>query len=368
VNLARLLDNRTPMRALCVPLDDRHGHELLVCVAKLTWHVTPAGEATLHVPQRPVRISDSHWGDDDPGAGIRLPSDVVEEKPGTDVLLVGTARPPDRGPDAGRLSQLDVTLQVGESDRLRVDKQVRVYGQRVWQKAVVGVKPGPSAPLGPTPLTYDQTWGGMDDSDPEQVLRDDRNPLGSGVARDKATLVDQPAPVLEDLNAPITGRNPAPAGFGALARHWEPRAARHGTLDENWRRERAPIRPIDFDPRAHCCAPDDQHCDPPLRGDENVAIEGVVPGRRWAFRLPFYAPVFEAQLVDEDGPRSLATHLDTFLIDGDEGVAELTWRAGFILPRKAERIRWLRLGGHPPLADELRADLRTKLQARGRTA
>lgn len=362
MNLAGLLDNRTPMRALCVPLDDRDGRELLVCIVKLTWHVTPDGEATLHTPQRPVRISSTHYPGDEDGAGTRLPGDVVEEKPGTDVLLVGTARPPDTGPDAGRLRQLDVTLQVGQTDGLRVDKTVRVHGQRVWEKAVVGVKPGPAAPLQPTSLTYDRAWGGMDDSDPQKPLRDDRNPMGGGVARDKARLVDQPAPVLEHPDAPITSRTPMPAGFGAIARHWDPRVQRHGTADETWRRERAPVRPSDFDPRAHCCAPDDQHCEPPLQGDENISVVGVLPGRRWAFRLPRYAPQFEAKLVDEEQVRPLTTHLDTYLIDADEGLVELTWRASFTLPRKMERISWLRITGHPPLAEDLITNLRAKLQ------
>src|SRR5690606_6750190 len=119
----------------------------------------------------------------------------------------------------------------------------------------------------------------------------------------------------EDPRQPLSSRHPAPAGLGPIPSHWLPLAAHGGTYDATWKRERAPIRPLDFDPRFDGCAPDDQHCDPPLRGDEGYEIHGVIPDRIWRFKLPLYRPSFAALRRDEPEERALETHLDTVVID-----------------------------------------------------
>ena len=347
---ARLVQNRTTMHVLCVVLDDAEGREQLVTIAKMTWAVSPEGRVSVHTPQRPVRTSSSSHAED--VRSVRLPKDIVANKPGTDVLMVGTLTPPARSTQ----QQVDVRLVVGDDKRFRVDKRVRVYGARVWQKGVMGVKPGPAAALEPTPLIYENTFGGSDKSDPANPVVDDRNPLGTGVASDSSTLAGTPAPRIEDPDHPLTSRNPKPAGFGALGANWPPRRRYTGTRDQTWLRERAPILPLDFDPRANCVAPEDQRCDPPLIGDESVEVSGMRE-HVWRFKLPPHRPRFFAKLVDEEELRPLDTHLDTYIIDADEGLVELTWRACVPMPRKSERLRWVRVYGEPPLPDELVQDL-----------
>jgi hypothetical protein len=93
VDLERLCDCRTPMTARCEPMDDRSGRDVMVVIAKLTYAVSPAGNVSLAVPPSPIRAADVP-SSDRPNASIRYPSDLVEEKPGTDVVLLGTAYPP----------------------------------------------------------------------------------------------------------------------------------------------------------------------------------------------------------------------------------------------------------------------------------
>ena len=66
--------------------------------------------------------------------------------------------------------------------------------------------------------------------------------VGRGVAKRPADLVDRPAPTVEDPAHPITSTSdrPEPAGFGAIAGHWLPRADFAGTFDETWRATRMP--------------------------------------------------------------------------------------------------------------------------------
>jgi hypothetical protein len=357
MNLDRRLDNRTPMEVRCLPVEGPGGHASLVVVAKLTWAVSPRGEAQIALPQRPIRTADEPSGLPGPAPSIRYPNDVVDEKPGTDVLLVGTAYPP-----AGRaVSEVHVSLQVGS-----LAKAVRVVGPRVFQTtALGGIGPGPSAAVGPTPLVYELSHGGFDDADPTRVVIDPQNPSGVGVCRAPATLVGKRAPQIELAPSPIGGRSTAPAGFGAILRQASPRRELAGTFDAAWRRDRAPLRPVDFDPRHNCVAHPDLRSPTPLVGDEPVEVLGATPGGVWRFKLPRHAPSFFARRLERDlatgrlEPRvaELPTHLDTFLVDADQGAVELVWRACIRMPPKIDHLEAIVVRSAPALPAAIVADL-----------
>jgi hypothetical protein len=320
----RVCESRTAMSVRCLPMVDHRGADVVVVVAKMAYRVGPRGTVALAVA--PVRITAIAGG---PRGSLRCPSDYFADKPGTDVFMAGTAYPrPDRA-----TTEVDVTLRVG-----LLDKAVRVYGPRVYYQGVLGVVPGPPGRFEePTRLLYELTYGGVDLADPRRYATEPRNPVGTGFALDRARLVGTLAPAIEDPGAPAATRSLTPAGFGPLAADWEPRARLGGTFDDRWRKERAPVSPKDFDPRHNCCAPAGLWSATPLRGDEPVEAVGVTPdGAPWRFRLPLYDPSFACVIRGER--RELSTHLDTFFIDADERVVELTWRAAIELPRKAEFV------------------------------
>jgi hypothetical protein len=322
MNADRLCVNRTRLAARCFALEDRNGRELAVAVAKASYTVADGVHVSFAANPRIRELDAPWWSDDD--SSIRYPSDRIDEKPGTDVLLVGSVRPPD-GADVDRI---DVTLRISTAAAVRLEKIVRVYGRHVWHRGATGIVPGPAARLAETPLTYELAFGGRDPSRPEDI--DQRNPVGTGHAHARGSLVGTPAPRLESPAAPLGSSRPAPAGFGPIASNWEPRRSRFGTCDDGWRKTRAPLPPADFDPRYNSCAPDDQWLADPLDGDEVVEVLGPRPA--WRLRLPRYAPTFTAVAADE--PLVLATHLDTLLIDLDQGTVELTWRASHRLGRR----------------------------------
>jgi hypothetical protein len=313
------------MAVRCLPMSDRHGRDVVVVVAKLAFE---SGAAGLVPGDADIRITDVYRGDEH-RSSLRFPSDAVDEKPGTDVLLLGTAQP------SGSSTHVDVSLRV-ETGKRTLNKVIRVYGPRVWQAGPLGVVPGPSARLAPTPLVYELAFGGADESDPAKPLVDWRNPSGRGVARDSTRLVGQPAPQLEDPRAPLSARKPAPAGFGPIAPHWEPRSDYAGTHDDRWSRERAPVRPVDFDPRHNCCAPADLWSELPLCGGEAIEIIGATPGAPWRFLVPEVAPRICSVIAK--GEREHATHLDTLLIDADSQRIELSWRASIAIPKKSQAL------------------------------
>ena len=359
MNLDGLVHNVTPMAFGCTSTIDRHGYDVLLVVAKMTWTVSPTGVVAIASPQSPVRLADVPFSDA-PGASTRYPSDLCEEKTGTDVLLVGTAQPPAARP----VTEMDVGVRI-ETGQRSIQKVVKVYGPRVFHVGVLGVVPGPPAELRPTPLVYESTYGGMDSaSDPRHVFFESRNPAGRGFAKNRSVLVGQAAPQLEDASAPLSGKSPAPACFGPLRADWAPRALYAGTYDEAWRKRRAPLRPVDFDPRFHNVAPPDLWTETPLLGDEPVEVIGTTAAPVWRFRLPRYAPVFTVTRRDQTSERR-TTHLDTYLIDADERRVEVTYRATVRLPRKVDAIQEVRIMGEPSLSEELIEGLAARIRAQG---
>jgi hypothetical protein len=335
-------------------MSDREGRDTVVVIAKMTWAVSPRGQARIASPLAQISLSDIPRG---PGrfASLKRPSDAVPEKPGTDVLLVGTAYPTQ--PDA---TEQAVSLRV-ETGKTTLQKTLTVYGPRVWQPSLLGLSPGPAGKMGPTPLIWELAYGGFDDSG--EFTAEWRNPAGTGFLERRKDLAGRPAPVIEDRRSPIASISPAPAGFGPIPPGWSPRRERGGTHDDAWRRERAPLRPLDFDPRHHCCAPEGQWSETPLLGDEAIEVLGATPEGAWRFRLPRFAPEFHVTLRGSTEVRE--THLDTLLIDADAGTVELTWRVCIPLPRKTEHLEKVVIYGAPALPEPIVADLAARVYGGG---
>lgn len=321
-----------PGKTMVHTIKAKDGRERLIVVLKYTFNADAQGRVAFEeeAPTEPL-VVDLHEGDP-ATSSIRKPSDVFDEKPGTDVLLVGYAHAP-RGKNT---SSVDVSLRMGP-----IQKTLRVHGLRVWQWGTFGgLTPGPARPIQePMPLTWELAWGGLDLSDPESPAGDFRNTLGRGVARDPKKLVGQPAAQIEYPDKPIGKGENTPAGFGALCRHWDPRRGFAGTYDERWEETKLPYPPDDFDVRFNVTAPADQWSAAPLRGDEAVEVKGATPEGTWRFQLPRMAPGFSSVVLGQRSEHR--THLDTVLIDADAMRVELTYRASFPMPRKYEMVERL---------------------------
>lgn len=338
MDFAARTQNLTPMEVRCLPMEDRHGRALCVAIAKITYAVSATGHVHLAKGPSPIRIGDEPH-DASPHGSTRFPHDYIDDKPGTDVIVTGTAWPPE-----GRaVREMVVSVRVG-----RLFKALRVFGTRVYQLRVLGgLEPGPAQRLGPTPIRYELAFGGTDEVDGRQVAHP-QNPLGMGFAETRRKLVGMPAHLLEiEANMVDTGREPA--GFGAIGPHWSPRLERIGTRDLAWQRTLAPLPPLDFDPRHACAAHPDLHSDSPLSPDEPVELVGMTPEGTWRFRLPTVAPIFSSTMRGEERPHE--THLDTFIVDADTRRVELVFRAAIALPKKAqhlERVTVRSTGELPP--------------------
>jgi len=356
MDLERVVDNRTPMAHWCGVVTDRHGHDLILVIAKMTWSVLSTGSVTIASPQSPVRLQDVPTSGE-PMASIRYPSDLCVEKVGTDILLVGNAQPP----PGRKVTEMEVALRI-ETGQRTIQKAIKVFGARVFQKGLLGIVPGPAADLRTTPLIYENAYGGTDNTELQNPAVEPQNPVGRGFAKNRSTLVGQIAPPLEDPRAPLSSKQPVPACFGAIRGSWAPRFQYAGTYDDVWRKTRAPLRPIDFEPRFHNVAPPDLQTDVPLGGNEPVEVTGTSVGPIWRFQLPRYAPVFT--ITVQGTKLECSTWVDTFLIDADERRVEVTYRATVPMPRKVEQIEKVLIMGAPKLADALIEELAERIRAR----
>ncbi len=311
-------------------MKDKAGREHCAAILKYTFLVGPSGVVDPGGEESAeVDLADTYNGEDGGASSIRRPSQLFEFKPGTDVILIGHAHAPPRA----NVTHVDVSLRFGP-----VQKTVRAHGLRAWQAGSFGgLAPSAARPIRePVPLIYELAWGGLDLSDPERFVGEARNTVGRGVARDPSRLIGEPAAQIEYPSSPIGGGENVPAGVGAIHRHWQPRAGYAGTYDQAWMDTKMPLLPNDFDPRFHVSVPHDQWSPTPPRGDEPCEVRGATVEGVWRFQLPRVAPGFSAFIKGERS--EYRTHLDTVLLDADQGRVELTFRAAIPMPRKSEML------------------------------
>lgn len=330
------IENATPFAAKLMPLPDREGVETLYTIVKGTFTLAP--RPAVADAQVPVSLVEAYHGDP-ATSSVRVPSDVALEKPGTDVLLHGSAWSPAERP----VTSLDVRLRVGPLERW-----VRVFGDRHWDTTPTGYGMTPPAPFVRMPLVWERAFGGSDVTDAGPRF-DYRNPVGAGfhVMAGKKAIVGMPVPNLEDPAALIaaSGDAPRPAGFAAIAAHWEPRRNYGGTYDDAWQRDRAPYLPDDFDPRYFQVAPPGLSTIGHLRGGEAVELRGVSPQGDLRFALPTVALGVSYLLNGAEHPRAAA--LDTVLFEPDAGRVVMVWRAAMRTDKATLKVRAVRvtLGG-----------------------
>lgn len=321
------IENGTPFAFEPLFLADEEGRPLLVPLVKATYELGPAGLALAPAQLPPCLAGEAH-GDDLETCSYRYAPEGALPKPATDVVLVGSAVAP-----RAATTELLVALRVGP-----LRKAVRVIGDRVFFKALVGIGMTAPRPFERISLRWERAFGGWDRSDPDPARHafEPRNPVGVGF-RSRGARFDEGVrcPNLEDPARPLQGwgDRPPPAGLGFTTPSWEPRAALGGTYDARWSEERAPLLPLDFDRRFLNAAPPGLVASGHLRGDEPVVVAGVAPGPAggYAFRLPGVPPPRVRVALRTGRGRAVETRLDTVIVDTDAGKVFLLWRGELAL-------------------------------------
>lgn len=321
------VDNRTPFAAERGWVRDHNGAEVWLVVVKATFDILPDGSTIPSTDQPPVlRVPEYHG---EPGkSSIKYEADLILTKRTTDIIVVGHAYAPGGKP----ATQTDVGFRVGT-----VQKVLRVFGNREWG-ALGPTRPEPFTKM---PIVYERAFGGVDrkSSHPERDW-EWRNPVGCGYAVTKGHLDDCALPNIEwrDRSIRSWDDRPPPAGFGAIASHWQPRASLAGTYDDKWMQTRQPLLPEDFDDRFFQCAPDDQQAPQFLTGGEPVVLLNLSPGGDLRFALPKIYLGFETRFYDGSREIHKQRKLHTVILEPEFPRVSIVWHASLPCHFKVQKL------------------------------
>jgi hypothetical protein len=246
--------NTTGMEAGLTVATDKGGRDHCVVVVKGTFAVGDDGLPRPGEKQEPLALADIHHGDP-ASTSIKYECEFALFKPRADVIVNGLAFAPRGKP----VQEVTVALEIGSTR-----KEIRVVGDRHWERGILGFKASEPVPFLTMPLTYERAFGGADQTheNPKNHGAEPRNTIGVGFHKnpDAQSIEGRPLPNLEHPRKPMRAWSdtPPPVGYGSVGRNWQPRIKFAGTYDERWRAERFPFLPEDFDPQYFQSAPLDQ--------------------------------------------------------------------------------------------------------------
>jgi hypothetical protein len=335
------VENKTPFVFEALYLADEGFRPLIVPVVKATFTIGRDGRCVRADGQIPLNTGGEYWGKDPGTSSIKFEPEVAFTKPTTDVVLIGHAHAPRPGS-----KEMRVALNVGP-----VSKEAMVYGERIWTKTLGFFTMTRPLPFEKIPLIYEKAFGGWNRShpDPSKHTCEPRNPVGTGFVGAAGVDKELGVPNVEDPRAPIRNvtDRPAPAGFGFVAPHWQPRAALAGTYDAAWQKTRSPLLPKDFDRRHLNAASPGLVMPKYLRGDEPISAVGVTPEGTLNFSLPGVPPpAVKVSLVD-GRDAEIALNLDTVIVEPDDRRVMLLWRGNFILRTGPHDVASVEVCGGP---------------------
>ncbi|RKH19233.1 DUF2169 domain-containing protein [Corallococcus sp. CA047B] len=324
--------NHSPFAASHLIAWDRDGQEVLVVIVKCTYAFEPDGRLVTAGEQSPVSRGDEF----EPGQPLKLkrPGDFNTGKPGTDILVQGSAWTAHGEP----MTVMPLSLRVGP-----ISISARVWGERWNENSLLGWRLSSPQPFVRLPLTWETAFGGAD-PDPSKSVFWPENPIGRGfLAGRPSSREPVAAPNLEWADSPYRGfSEPARTlGFGPVHPAWSPRRQHAGTYDDRWREERAPFVPGDFDPRFFHVAPPYLRTAVPLKGGEDVMWKGFHPEVPTAFQLP--RPSHDVVYRQ----RGLKSDLDAVWLMPDEKRVSMAWRTLLPLPRSASTSVEVSIQGKP---------------------
>lgn len=310
-----MTDNRTAYAAGHAWIRDRDGAHHWIVAVKATFMLRGRGRLDLADEQVPALLA-PEYNREDFVSSIRFEADLTGPKPGTDVIVNGSAYAP-HGRPAG---EVPVSLRV---DGLQ--KVLLVRGVNVYHSAAGVVRTSRPRPFERMPVIYEQAFGGFDQNspDPAEHRLDPRNPIGVGFATKTAHLVDTPGP-----NVVYPGQDPrraGPAGFGVIASHWMPRLRYAGTYDAKWIKERRPLLPADYDDRFVMASPEDQRLPNHLRGGARIEIVNMTPEGVLSFDLPRIWLAFRTHIRGR--AHEHRSRLTTVVVEPDERRLLMTWQS-----------------------------------------
>ncbi len=321
--------NVTPFQAMATEHRFYNGHPYDCLFVKGTFRLTHDCRLLPLLDQPAFVVNDVYEGDEDCSA-LAYPSDIIPFKPGTDVVVTGSARLAN-GMQASRWLATLAVHRDGH-DRPLLHKSVQLTGPRYWRHGLMsGWTLSDVEPTNAVKLSYALAYGGGS-AEHREKPQDIHwpNPFGRGYwGRDKPDemLTHQAPQILSPEVEGLKWRESLQSvGLSPVDGAQQARLQFAGTYDEHWEKEVKPNIPLDMKLDFWNTVPQDQVMHPYLQGGEEVRTVGLFPieGGECSFKLPDYR-VFAVPLRDERKFDALDMNLDTVLIDLDKKQVTVRW-------------------------------------------
>ncbi len=351
------LQNLTPYPNFRYYSRDNEDKEFGIVIVKATYEFAASGALVEAEEQAPMMFTDTCHGPVNV-TSLWHPSDLVPNKPATDLIVNAVAQAPGDKPAPEWLCGINVA----DGPHSVFSKQLRVTGPRrwkpLWKRQLSDLETlewrqhrklfdrwelSEPEPVSSVPLRYEQAFGGeietgLNDDETPAFDTDQRNPLGRGKINEEWTDHTKPvdAPQIEGPDDPIDTpyKVYSPQSLGPIPPAWLPRRPLGGTYDQSWQDNIWPAWPADYSFAYHNSAHPDMIIKPYLNGREQITLTALMAGREEViFNLPG-----EQMLVDfvrEDGTLEREEMvLDTVFLDiaaprRRDWRIYLSWRVNF---------------------------------------
>lgn len=266
-----------------------------------------------------LRQEDEYFGEPFTSS-VCFEADFAPEKPKVDILINGQAYAP-RGK---KIKRINVSMRVGS-----LYKELMVTGDRT--RKMFGDR---AKPFDVLPIVYECSYGGS----PSEKHTETQNPVGVGY---RGAYSTDPAVETRQPNIEYPDGRRAPAGFGVVARHWQPRLKLAGTYNDAWLASRWPLLPADFHPAHHQATPLDQQISV-IRGGELVELVNMTPDGLWRFQLPSLDLPVHLWYADRGETADL--RIDTVFLEPTYYRVTLTARVKILVARNRAPLREVIVG------------------------
>lgn len=283
-----------------------NGHQIVV-TGQLCWDLLDPD--VLHTDQKLWEMVGQEFAGSDTVLDRSMP------KPHAEFLVWGKACAPGGVP----VAQMDVSVALGN-----LHKKLTVTGDRYWEPSLLRTKKTQPSPFVEMPVQFERAFGGAGFS---------LNPVGMGFDAkrriDNGDRVQIPNIELPEHILLHQGDERTPAVLAPLNLDWPGTLDTAGTFDETWRKQRAPVLPLDFDYGVFNVAASDQRLGAgSFRGDEALRITGMHPDHGCIdSRLPNVALRVFAAHAGKDGLQEYPAALDTVWLFPSSLTGILLYRA-----------------------------------------
>jgi hypothetical protein len=318
-------------------------HELLfknrffIVILKQSWQMMPGGglRPLKGESARPIRLADVWTGKEEQSA-IHLATDLIPYKPHSEVILTGNAH----------ISEVKTQWEVGFSID-GFNKYLTAYGERIWNKELMGWKESKILPNNKVELNYASAFGGcvelINEEDTFDTIGYAKNYGGKGwfegsyrgeLSKSQEKELKNHFSKIKTISAPNLESNKLfsknyqpgvdfePCAFGALPIWSEQRmnllpvASKNNTNPTGY--------PDNFNTQFWQQAHSDQWLPKNLKGGEFINLKGIFPEGDVGYRIP-KSKIFML-LTGQGNSITFESEIDTVIIDASSRILEVVER------------------------------------------